>query len=327
MARGAMKKTGGSVTNRDDDRLTIAARAGWLYYVGGRTQDEIAEILRVSRPTAQRLVSLAVAEKLVTFRFNHPIAACMEAAEAVASRFGLLKCEVVPADPVDPASLAGVAYAAASLLDQYLATAEPVVVALGTGRAMQATVGQVSSGRRPQHRLVSLVGTISPEGSATHYDAAGWLAHLTGATHYPMPLPVMLPEDGDREVLLELSAIRRIRELAAAADLSMVGIGNVGMNAPLRVDGFLSSDEMHQLMRNGAVGEIVGWSFNAEGQILSGKPNQRTSSIRPVPTPTNLVVGVAVGPRKTAAIAAAVRGRLINGLITDETTAAALLKS
>jgi DNA-binding transcriptional regulator LsrR (DeoR family) len=322
-----MKKTSPPLLNRDEDRLTIAARAGWLYYVGGRTQDEIAEVLGVSRPTAQRLVSLAVSEKLITFKFNHPIAACMKVAEAVATRFELRQCEVVPTDPVDPQSLAGVAYAAASLLDQYLATPEPLVIALGTGRAMQATVNRVGSGQRPQHRLVSLVGTISPEGSATHYDAAGWLAHLTGATHYPMPLPVMLPEEGDREALLQLSLIRRIRELAAAADLSMVGIGNVGMNAPLRLDGFLSSDEMHQLMRSGAVGEIVGWSFNAEGQILSGKPNQRTSSIRPIPTPDNLVVGVAVGPKKAAAISAAVRGRLINGLITDETTAAALLKS
>ena len=40
-------------------RLDDAARAGWLYFVAGNTQDEIARKLNVSRPSAQRLVSLA----------------------------------------------------------------------------------------------------------------------------------------------------------------------------------------------------------------------------------------------------------------------------
>ena len=45
-------------------RLDDAARAGWLYYVAGNTQDEIAAKLGVSRQTAQRLVAMAVSERL-----------------------------------------------------------------------------------------------------------------------------------------------------------------------------------------------------------------------------------------------------------------------
>ena len=45
-------------------RLDDAARAGWLYYVAGNTQDEIARKLGVSRQTAQRLVAMALAERL-----------------------------------------------------------------------------------------------------------------------------------------------------------------------------------------------------------------------------------------------------------------------
>jgi DNA-binding transcriptional regulator LsrR (DeoR family) len=43
-----------------------------------------------------------------------------------------------------------------------------------------------------------------------------------------------------------------------------------------------------------------------------------------VPT-TALTVAAAVGPAKVPAILAALRGRLINGLITDEATARSLL--
>ena len=80
-------------------RLDDAARAGWLYYVAGNTQDEIARKLGVSRQSAQRLVAMAVSEKLIKVRVDHPIARCMDLAGALSERFGLLSVEVVPSDP------------------------------------------------------------------------------------------------------------------------------------------------------------------------------------------------------------------------------------
>ena len=38
------------------NRLDDAARAGWLYYVAGNTQDQIAAKLGISRQSAQRLL-------------------------------------------------------------------------------------------------------------------------------------------------------------------------------------------------------------------------------------------------------------------------------
>ena len=80
-------------------KLDDAARAGWLYYVAGNTQDQIAAKLGVSRQSAQRLVSLAVAEGLVKVRIDHPIALCMTLAQDLKERFGLRFSEVVPSDP------------------------------------------------------------------------------------------------------------------------------------------------------------------------------------------------------------------------------------
>jgi len=79
------------------------------------------------------------------------------------------------------------------------------------------------------------------------------------------------------------------------------------------------------IMRLGAVGELTGWAFDARGQVLKAGTNRRLTSIpHPVPA-TALTVAVAVGPAKVPAIQAALNGRLINGLITDEATATALL--
>ena len=60
-----------------------AARAGWLYYVGGMTQDQIAAEMGVSRQRAQRLVSRAMADGLIQVRLNHRIGACMDMERAL----------------------------------------------------------------------------------------------------------------------------------------------------------------------------------------------------------------------------------------------------
>ena len=69
------------LSNAENRRLDDAARAGWMYYVAGNTQDEIAKKLGVSRQSAQRMVALSVSEKLVKVRLDHPIEKCMDLAD------------------------------------------------------------------------------------------------------------------------------------------------------------------------------------------------------------------------------------------------------
>src|ERR1700752_573357 len=111
----------------EKSRLDDAARAGWLYFIAGHTQDEIAKMLKVSRATAQRLVSLCLSERLITFRLEHPIAACMALAADLAKEFSLTHCDVVPTDPATPLALAGVAERAANLLEQVLRSDTPKI--------------------------------------------------------------------------------------------------------------------------------------------------------------------------------------------------------
>ncbi len=123
--------------------LDDAARAGWLYFIAGNTQGEIARKLNVSRPTAQRLVSLALSARLITFRLEHPIAACMALARDLKDRFSLVCCEVVPTDSEAPSSVAGIAKSAAAFLEHRLRSDVPAIIALGTGRALRAAVEEL----------------------------------------------------------------------------------------------------------------------------------------------------------------------------------------
>src|ERR1700741_3651668 len=229
-----------AAVDNEKSRLDEAARAGWLYFIAGHTQDEIAKLLQVSRASAQRLVSLCLAERLITFRLEHPIAACMELASRLKERFGLAHCEVVPYDPAAPLSTAGIAERCANLLETTLRSETPVIVALGTGRAVRAAVERVSPVDRPNHQIVSLVGNISADGSASFFDTVGRLADLTKSRHYPMPLPFLMSSEKEREQMLRLQPIAHIRALAAKADLRLIGIGQMDQNAQILVDGFVT---------------------------------------------------------------------------------------
>lgn len=306
-------------------RLDDAARAGWLYFIAGHTQDEIAKRLKVSRATAQRLVSLCLSERLITFRLEHPIAACMDLAHRLIDRFELRSCDVVPMDPRSPTAPAGIAERAASLLESTLRNDKPTIVAIGTGRAMRAAVEQVPPLDCPDHQLVSLVGNISTDGSATFFDTVARLADLTKARHYPMPLPVLMASEAERDQMLRIGPVARVHGIAARADLRLLGVGQMDKNAQVHVDGFITREELLEMMRLGAVGELTGWAFDAGGRFIDGGTNRRLTSVpHPAPAKT-LTVAAALGPAKVGAILAALTGRLINGLITDEATAKAIL--
>ncbi|MDF2998130.1 MAG: transcriptional regulator, DeoR family [Xanthobacteraceae bacterium] len=312
-------------SDTEPSRLDAAARAGWLYFIAGNTQDEIARKLNVSRATAQRLVSLCLAERLITFRLEHPIAACMELATRMKEVFGLRYCEVVPSDPAAPHALTGIAERAAALLESVLGSDKPAIIAIGTGRAMRAAVEQVRSMDCPNHQLVSLVGNISPDGSASFFDSVARLADITKARHYPMPLPVFVSSAAERDQLLRIHSVARIRAIAEKADLRLMGIGQIDQGAQLHVDGFISREELLELMRLGAVGELTGWAYDAGGRIIDGGSNERVTSVpHRVPAET-LAVGAAIGAGKVPAIRAALSGGALNGFITDEATAKALL--
>ncbi len=312
-------------TNKDS-RLDDAARAGWLYYIAGNNQDEVAVKLGISRQSAQRLVSLAVEEGLVRVRLNHPIAKCLDLAARLRESFDLRHAEVVPSDPGSSSTVVGIAQAGAAEIEKRLRAPKPIVLAIGTGRTLKAAIEQLPQIECPHHRIVSLTGNISPDGSASFYNVIFAMADRVKARHFPMPLPVIAASPRERELLHDLALVRTTLSLAAGADITFVGVGDLGPNAPLYEDGFITEAELHGLQRAKAIGEIVGWVFDAKGRLLDGEMNARVASA-PLPScDTSTVVAMAMGPKKLPGIRAALAGRLVNGLITDEATAQELLK-
>ena len=309
----------------DPSPLDDAARAGWLYYIAGMTQDQIAVELGISRQRAQRLVSRAMAEGLIHVRLNHRIGACMDLEQALRDRYQLIRCRVAPSlgKGTDPAK--AIAGAAAEELERFLRMPEPLVIAFGTGRALRAMAENFRPVDARQHRIVSLLGNIAPDGSATLYDVISRIAEKLNATYYPMPVPVISDTPQEREFFMHLRPIKTVFELARKADVTFVGVGQMGEDAPLALDGFVTREALADLQAQGAAGEIGSWVYDAQGRYIDSPRNALVGGVRVEPGQAKPVIGVAAGKTKTKALRAALAGRIINGLVTDEATARALL--
>jgi DNA-binding transcriptional regulator LsrR (DeoR family) len=310
---------------RRERKLDQAARAAWLYFVAGNTQDEVARKLNVSRQAAQRLVSLAVGEKLIKFRLDHPLAGAMALAEELRRRFGLDQCAVEPVDPAAASPVASIAVGAAEILAAHLAQREPQVLAFSTGRTLRAMVEEVPPMACAQHKLASLIGAVSREGRASPFEVVMRLAERTGAQCFPMPTPVIASSVEEKALLQTQRSYAVIRELAERAAVAFVGISHVGWGSPLHSDRFITDQELTDLIDRGAVGEIAGWAFDSAGRLVEGGTNRRVAGLPLAALARAAVIAVGGGPEKVTAIRAALRGRLVNGLVTDERTAAAVL--
>lgn len=312
-------------TQSQSEKLDDAARAGWLYYVAGNTQDEIARTFGVSRQSAQRLVSLAMSENLIKVRLDHPLARCMTLAAKLEAKYGLQLCEVVPSDPSAPYATIGVAQAAAAQLEKILKSETAKILAFGTGRSLRACVEELEPQDCPQHVLVSLLGNIMMDGSATAYNIITRLAEKVNARHFPMPIPPVARTVEEREMYSKQESVANIMSIVSRADATFVGIGDMSKKCPMHVDGFITHDEMRALISAGAVGEITSWCFDQNGKLIVGLVNERVTDASLKIDNPNLVCGIAAGKEKVTAISAAMRGKLINGLITNEATAEKIL--
>jgi DNA-binding transcriptional regulator LsrR (DeoR family) len=308
-----------------EHRLELAARAAWLYYFKSRTQEQIAVELNVSRQIVQRLIALANSERLIRFQLVHPMVKCIELADRLRDRFELTFCDVCLNERDSTEDIPSVATQATFYLEKVLDEVAPLTIALGSGGAMREVSRRLPPMERPQHKCVSIMGNLTRDGRATHYDIVTRLAERLNAQCYPFPVPVVTHTVAERELLMAQPGHSVLKSLVKEASLMVMGIGYWGPEATLYKDGFITAAELGQAMAAGAVGELLGCAISADGVIVNAAYHDRLTSFirtRPADRPTTIV---ASGVHRAPAIRAALRGKLVNSLITDENTARLVL--
>jgi DNA-binding transcriptional regulator LsrR (DeoR family) len=316
----------GAWSPKREDKLDMAARVAWHYYVDGQTQNDIAEELRISRPTVQRMIAVALDRGIVTVRVHHKIGECVEMARILKQRYNLSLCEVVPSSSDDyDQVLRRIAVGGAEVMESYLQQSKPMIFGLSIGRTVKSVINELTAISRPQHRLVSLIGTVANDGSTTPFNVAALAAEKTGGKSYLLPAPLLANSAEEREQWCHNRLYRVVESISSQADVSFVGIGEIGLGCPLQRDGFITKNEALEADKAGVVGEIMAWAFDETGELVRSWIHDRVTSIRLGQRPEKPVIAFAGGKRKVKAVLAALRGHWINGLVTDQTCAQRIL--
>jgi DNA-binding transcriptional regulator LsrR (DeoR family) len=308
---------------RDRAALIKAAR---MYFLDGRSQDDVARALGTSRSNVSRMLSAARAQGIVEIRVHDQTSREKDLEAALRDRFGLAHARVAAFRPgVDAPAAAG--DLAAQWLDEMLRDGQ--VLGLSWGTSLQATVEAFAVDQPRSVEVLPLVGGLSTVASlVSGEELVRELAGRLGATYRYLHAPGLLRSEVARDSLLEEPTVADVLRRAAAADIAMVGIGTVGTGSSSKIiDGLgLTAAEREEFLAAGPVGDTCCRFFDADGSPIRGAVHERVLAIeldglRRIPT----VMGVATGVEKAPGVLGALRGGLIDGLVTDASLALALL--
>ncbi|WP_130830876.1 sugar-binding transcriptional regulator [[Erwinia] mediterraneensis] len=312
--------------NKEEKKQELAARAAWMYYVAGLTQHEIAQTLGLSRQVAQRLVSGAREMGIVSVRINHPVSHCLRLARDVQEKFGLSLCRVVPSSTLnDEAIQQMLAVEGAEVMAQYILQEEPQVFGIGSGKTLRAVIDALPWVERPQHQCVSMIGAIARDDSGTRYDVPLKLAEKMQGKYFFIPAPLYADTPEDKAMWCQHQVYQRVTQRALQANMTFIGIGEVNPGCPLHAEGFITDAQVRTLNERGVVGEMLGHFINQQGERVFGETDELLTSVTLESQTPRAIIAFAGGERKYPAIAAALHGRWVSGLVTDEATALRLL--
>ncbi len=324
-------------TRPSDDALSV--RLAWLYYIGGLSQAEAAERLGIGRTRANRLLAEARDSGLVTVTIDHAAAADLALEARIAAVFALDFCIATPPlgletgpEACEPAlrrvqgavARRAVGVAAARWLKARIECGAARVIGVGWGRTLaeMARHLQPSPGRRPC--FVSLMGSLGRDAAASPFEVVHLLAARAGGEGRFLPAPFAADSPADRAVLLSQRIVAAALDVARAADLHIVSVGEVDAEAALCAEQFIDPETCAELRAAGAVGDTVGMFFDAAGRQVEHPISERTIGPAAADLRRAPVVLLAGGPEKAAATAALLRSGLVRGLIIDGDTARAL---
>lgn len=309
--------------------LYLLTKVSTLYYLRDQTQQEIADRLRLSRPTISRLLREAQELGIVQITVAPPVGLHVELETRLEEHFDLKTVQVAAVGPGQPPEILRhqLGAAAAAYLARTVQPNETVGLAWGTtlGALVQAVAPLPTTGVR----VVQMLGGIGPPDAEVY--AAGLvrrLAQQLAATAVVLPAPGVVATPAVRDALGDDPHVQAALRQLDALDTAYVGIGSLASNSVLNDGHSLPPGTHAELHAAGAVGDIALRFFDAGGAPIHTSLDDRILGISPgqlrrVPR----VVAVAGGADKYAAIVAALRTRVVDVLITDEITAEALLEA
>lgn len=303
------------------------ARVAELYYETQLSQSEIAARLGYSRSMISRLLTEARERGVVEVRINHPVQRRLDLESELKSAFHLAHVRVLAHNSTNYADiLHRMGIVAAGLIDELVT--DDMVIGVSWGVTLAEMVSSLRPAPKRGVKVLQLIGSLG----ASHHENDGpeiarRMARAFAGEYETLPAPLVVESPQAQAALLSDRHIRQNMLLARKAELLILGMGSVDSEySSLLLEGFITKSQMNQMVKRGAVGDICGLHIDGRGKMVESELIHRTigidiDSIKKAP----VRLGVAGGPAKAAIVNAALRGKIINALVTDEIAASSVL--
>jgi DNA-binding transcriptional regulator LsrR (DeoR family) len=312
------------------DELRLMTKVARMYYDMRLKQTQIAEQLDISQATISRLLKRALDEQIVRINVSIPTGIHSDIESELERIFGLKEAIVVDGVLDDEQILKDIGAAAAFYLEQTIKPYE--IIGLSSwSKTLMAMVDAMNP--LPQQAGTQVVQILGGVGSPTVERHAVHLVRRMAVLVQGEPnflgAPGVVGSAEMRQLYVQDQFVAEVLSKFSKITLGLVGIGSVDPSDMLASSGnIFSAQELNELRQMGAVGDICLRYFDANGSPIQSALNERVigmdlDQLRRV----KRCVGVAGGKRKVAPIRGALRGKLINVLITDVNTANELIEA
>jgi len=310
---------------RRDRELALVAG---MHYLENLDQKVIATKINASRSTVSRMLKEAVERGIVTFTINHPMTRNTELENQLRSALGYQDAWVLDTENVTSQEQQR---ALGQLGAQCVAENLPIngSLAICWGRATRLVAENLEEVPEKRIHVIQMIGSMGTSNSKIDgVELTKLAARRLGGTYESLSAPLVVDDAVSAISLMRQSAISKVLLSAEQAECALIGLGSIDKKtSALANAGFISENEILTAIDLGGVGDVSGILIDAEGREVSSSFSSRIiglgiERLKKIKT----TIAVAYGLEKTPVIYAASKAGLVKVLITDSSTASALLK-
>lgn len=297
-----------------------------MYYIENMKQNDIADKLGVNRTTISKYLKRAMQAGIVQISIANDSYENLES--ALESKFGLKEVYIVDSSIDTEEVKNNTGKAGLAFLKRILNDHDVVGFAWGSSMAGIAKNAVLEHCSEIKADMVPLVGGPENVDSEFHVNTIVYkIAHAFRAQSHYLYAPALSKTAEIRKAIMQDVNYQKIANFWEQLDIAVVGVGAPVKHSNIVWAGAFGKESIEELAAAGVVGEICSVFYDANGQTVTTSLSDKIIAVH-LDKLRNLrySIGIATSPEKVPAIHGALKGKLLNVLITDAETANLLLQ-
>jgi DNA-binding transcriptional regulator LsrR (DeoR family) len=297
----------------------------WLYYQNQMTQGDIAQLLGVSRATVINYLDEGRRRGLVQVTINEACLRQVGLARALCERYALADCLVIPDDGGAAHPSDRIGQAGALLLARGLRANDRIGIT--SGRSVLALSSAMPLMSLPEVQIVQMTGSMTTHNAFSPELCTSNIAQRVGGHAFNLHAPIFVSSREVRDIFMREPALIEQFALIRSCNRVVFGIGGLDRAGTVADSGLFTAAEIAAYVAAGAVATALGYFIDRHGAPVSGVYDDRLIGIslddlKRIPQR----ICVAGGPEKIEALQGALGASYATHFVTDEASAAAMLK-